>query len=104
MKRDDVRRVAELAVRLAFFSNDAVSAGAVADTAMRLFRISESVRRYDEKACNVGLDVSDELRVDRLVATAQKLAKSYGCTIRHQPDPRGCTLYLTLRHGQEVCV
>ena len=59
-----------------------------------LKRISNSLHRQDENACNYRLTPRQEKRVEKLEAKAQELALVLGFKAYHQSDPRGCSLYL----------
>jgi len=59
-----------------------------------LQKISKSLHRSDEDACNYGLTHSQEVRKLHLLEKAQAIATMYGLVAYHQGDPRGCSLYL----------
>jgi hypothetical protein len=59
-----------------------------------LLKISNSLHRLDENACNYGLTPKQEKRVEKLEEKADRLAESIGLKAYHQGDPRGCSLYL----------
>lgn len=95
---------------------------AVRDVA-ELERISRSINRLDAMAYNgvpdpakydprrkpedqiCKWDENDraayDAKVARLKARANSTAKLYGLTVRHQGDPRGCSLYLVWPDGSE---
>ena len=78
--------------------------GAVAE----LQNISRSLHRLDEAYCNRELTTREERRKARLIELAQKLATSLmiGAVAYHQPDPRGCAIWIVFpadnRRGDSV--
>jgi hypothetical protein len=59
-----------------------------------LRKISRSLHRLGENACNYGLTPRQEKRQERLEKNAESLAVTLGLKAYHQRDPRGCALYL----------
>lgn len=59
-----------------------------------LQKISRSLHKLDENACNYGLTKRQETRQKNLLQEAQTLAQKLGLHTYHQGDPRGCSLYL----------
>lgn len=68
----------------------------------RLQSISKSLSRLAEANCNGLWEYAEEgqkpsrqeLRENRLLAEAKKLAEGIGATLYHQSDPRGAAIYL----------
>lgn len=64
------------------------------ETFKRLLKISKSLHKQDENACNYGLTNRQEKIVERLENEAEELAKKLNLHAYHQSDPRGASLYL----------
>jgi hypothetical protein len=60
----------------------------------KLQKISKTLHRLAENACNYGLSKAQETRQDNLMKQAEELAQLLGLHAYHQGDPRGCCLYL----------
>ena len=67
----------------------------------RLRKISKSLHKLDEKACNEGLSTRSEARGTALEKEAQEIAGIYGLIAYHQDDPRGCSLFLITKEIQD---
>lgn len=73
----------------------------------RLKKISTRLHSLDEKACNYGLSESEEKRVLKLVEKAVEIVKEnkrivLPVSVRHQGDPRSCSLYLDVQDGIRI--
>ena len=68
--------------------------GVNVEDGLMLQRISHRLHQLDENACNYGLTLRQETRVDRLLEQAHQIAIKYHCQAYHQGDPRGWSLYL----------
>lgn len=74
-----------------------------------LMRISRSLHRCDENACNGFADyagnwdkaasVRNDKRTERLEKKAQAIADKYNAIAYHQSDPRGASLYIVPKLG-----
>ena len=84
-------QVAAVALELAGRNNAVVSP----DVAM-LLSVSTSLHRLREAACLRELTPRERVRIKRLEKTAHEIAVGlWGAqTVFHQPDPRGCPMYV----------
>ena len=78
----------------AFNAAELAAAGIGAVDVVKLQRISRSLHRLDEAACNSELTARQETRGDNLEKLAANIANAYGRLSYHQSDPRGWSLYL----------
>lgn len=60
----------------------------------QLLRISKTLHKLDENACNYELSKSQVTRGKNLMIKAEALAQEIGLHAYNQSDPRGCSLYL----------
>ena len=70
----------------------------------RLCKIERALNRADVAACNGLTEKAQRLndaRGTRLLTRASLIARDLGCTVRHQSDPRGVSLYLVDDEGRE---
>lgn len=65
-----------------------------------LCSISRKLQRSNEAACNYGQSPRQQKRADNLTAKAAELAKSIGCGMVANGDPRGYPLFLTVPSGK----
>lgn len=68
--------------------------GMISSILSDLSRISTSLHRLHEKACNTDLTPRDIAHQNKLRVDAETLAKSLGMRIYVQTDPRGAALFL----------
>ncbi len=64
----------------------------------QLLAIAKSLHKNDENACNYGSNERREKRTELLEKTADNVAREvFGLYAYHQGDPRGASLYLTIK-------
>lgn len=66
----------------------------IASVLRQLRQIEHSLARIDTADCNGELTARQTKRRIKLLTDAAELAARIGLKVYHQPDPRGCSLYL----------
>lgn len=92
------REIIELTLTMARELPEAPS-GQLADVLAELCTIARQLQRSNENDCNYGLSPRQEKRAENLTRKAAELAKSIGCGIVANSDPRGYALFLTVPSG-----
>jgi len=96
----DTTNVAALAVLLARQKPD-YGPVQCAEDAKRLTRLSASIRRLDEAACNRELSSREEKRRETLIKSVRALLAPYHVlSIVHNSDPRGYAIKLLFPAGE----
>lgn len=74
--------------------------GHLSSVLAELCGIARKLQRSNENDCNYGLSPRQEKRAENLTRKAAELAKSIGCGMVANGDPRGYPLFLTVPSGK----